>query len=81
MILLKAIALGAKCVLVGGLFAYGLALGGEEGVKHVFRCLCGELVLNMHLPGLRSLEVNRDVLVREEDLIEGMKGLDVGSAF
>ncbi|USP81114.1 hypothetical protein yc1106_08388 [Curvularia clavata] len=39
---LKAMALGAKAVLVGRPYAYGLAMGGEEGVKHVLNCLRAE---------------------------------------
>lgn len=67
--ILKAYALGAKCVFIGRPYAYGLAIGGEEGVKHVLRSMCGDLLLNMHLAGLRGLdEVTRDVLVKEEDL-------------
>lgn len=66
---LKAIALGAKCVLVGRPYVYGLTLGGEDGVKHVLRSICGEIILNMHLAGLTSLKyVNRDVLVRDDEL-------------
>ncbi|KAJ7919583.1 FMN-dependent dehydrogenase [Mycena leptocephala] len=66
---IKALALGAKCVLVGRPYAYGLALGGEDGVRHVLRALCGDLVMNMHLAGLRGLdEVTRDILVKEDDL-------------
>jgi lactate 2-monooxygenase len=65
---LKAIALGAKCVLIGRPYVYGLALGGEAGVRHVLRALCGELVMNMHLAGLRTLdEVTREVVVKEDD--------------
>jgi isopentenyl diphosphate isomerase/L-lactate dehydrogenase-like FMN-dependent dehydrogenase len=64
---LKAVALGAKCVLIGRPFVYGLVLGGEEGVRHVLRSICGEMVIGMHLAGLRRLnEVNRDVLVKDE---------------
>lgn len=67
--ILKAVALGAKCVFVGRSYAYGLAIGGEEGVKHVLRSLCGDLLMNMHLAGLRGLdEVTRDVLVKEDEL-------------
>ncbi|TVY88516.1 putative lactate 2-monooxygenase [Lachnellula willkommii] len=66
---IKAVALGAKCVLVGRPYIYGLVLGGEEGVRHVLRALCGEIVMGMHLAGLRTLEdVNRDILVRDSDL-------------
>ena len=52
---MKAIALGANCVLVGRPYAYGLAFGGEDGVRHVLRCLAGELVMGMHLAGYRAL--------------------------
>lgn len=66
---LKAVALGAKCVFVGRPYAYGLAIGGEEGVKHVLRSVCGDFMMNMHLAGLRGLdEVTRDVLVKEDEL-------------
>lgn len=67
--ILKAVALGAKCVFVGRPYAYGLAIGGEEGVKHVLRSLCGDFLMNMHLAGLRGLdEVTRDILVKEDEL-------------
>lgn len=66
---LKAVALGAQCVLVGRPYAYGLAIGGEEGVRHVLRSLGGGLLLDMHLAGLRGLdEVTRDILVREDEV-------------
>ncbi|KAJ7439043.1 FMN-dependent dehydrogenase [Mycena galericulata] len=65
----KALALGAKCALIGRPYAYGLALGGEDGVRHVLRAMCGDLIMNMHLAGLTSIEqVNRDILVKEDDL-------------
>ena len=64
---IKAIALGAKCVLIGRPYAYGLSLGGEEGVRHVLRAIARDLLLNMHLAGLRSLEeVDRDVLIKSD---------------
>ncbi|KAL2280201.1 hypothetical protein FJTKL_12668 [Diaporthe vaccinii] len=67
--IIKALALGAKCVLVGRPYAYGLAIGGEEGVRHVLRAMCGDLMMNMHLAGLRGLdEVNKDILVKEDDV-------------
>ncbi|KAG9676913.1 FMN-dependent alpha-hydroxy acid dehydrogenase, partial [Aureobasidium melanogenum] len=67
--IIKAIALGAKCVLVGRPYVYGLAIGGEDGVKHVLRSLWGDALLNMHLGGQRDLsEVNRDMLIKEDDL-------------
>jgi lactate 2-monooxygenase len=67
----KALALGAKMVLVGRPYIYGLALGGEAGVAHVFKSLLGELELTLHLAGIVSSgreHLNRDVLVREADM-------------
>jgi lactate 2-monooxygenase len=50
-------------VLVGRPWVWGLALAGEEGVRHVLRCLLADLDLTMALSGLRSLDVlTRDVL-------------------
>lgn len=67
--IIKALALGAKCVLIGRPYAYGLAIGGEEGVRHVLRALCGDMMMNMHLAGLRDVkEITRDCMVTEDEL-------------
>ncbi|WP_345363976.1 alpha-hydroxy-acid oxidizing protein [Actinoallomurus liliacearum] len=47
----KALALGAKAVLLGRPYVYGLALDGEDGVRHVLRCLLAELELTLRLSG------------------------------
>ena len=39
---LKALALGAKAVLVARPYMYGLAIAGQTGVEHVLRCLLAE---------------------------------------
>jgi isopentenyl diphosphate isomerase/L-lactate dehydrogenase-like FMN-dependent dehydrogenase len=51
--MVKALALGAKAVLIGRPYVYGLALGGEDGVRHVLRCLLDELDLTLALSGHR----------------------------
>ncbi len=48
----KALALGAKAVLIGRPYVYGLALGGEAGVRHVLRTLYTELELTLTLAGI-----------------------------
>jgi L-lactate dehydrogenase (cytochrome) len=48
----KALALGARAVLVARPYVYGLALGGEAGVRHVMRCLLAETELTMMLAGV-----------------------------
>ncbi|KAL4926217.1 lactate 2-monooxygenase [Aspergillus undulatus] len=65
--IVKALALGAKMVLVGRPYVYGLAIGGQEGVRHVVRSLLGDLQLTLHLSGIPDLskeKLNRDVLKR-----------------
>ena len=60
---LKAIALGAKAVLIGRPYIYGLAMGGEAGVKHVLGCLLADTDNSLANLGKRSLsEVSRDDL-------------------
>jgi isopentenyl diphosphate isomerase/L-lactate dehydrogenase-like FMN-dependent dehydrogenase len=60
---LKAIALGAKAVLLGRPVMYGLAISGEEGVKHVLRCIAADLDNMLGNMGKRSLgELSRDDL-------------------
>jgi isopentenyl diphosphate isomerase/L-lactate dehydrogenase-like FMN-dependent dehydrogenase len=51
---LKALALGARAVLVGRPYAYGLALGGREGVLHVLRSLLADLDITLGLTGHRT---------------------------
>src|SRR6185295_19601203 len=48
----KALALGAKAVLLGRPYVYGLALAGEAGVRSVVRALLAELDLTVALSGV-----------------------------
>ncbi|GGN13347.1 L-lactate 2-monooxygenase [Lentzea pudingi] len=52
--IVKALALGAKAVMVGRPFAYGLAHGGQVGVRHVLRSLLADFDLTLGLSGHRS---------------------------
>jgi lactate 2-monooxygenase len=61
---IKALALGARCVLLGRPYAYGLAVGGEEGVRDVLTNLLGDLDLTLALAGCASVaELGRANLV------------------
>jgi lactate 2-monooxygenase len=51
----KAMALGANAVLVGRPYAYGLAVGGQEGVEEVLRHLWADTDITMALAGLSSV--------------------------
>jgi lactate 2-monooxygenase len=50
-----ALALGADAVCLGRPFVWGLAIGGQEGVEHVLRCLLAELDLTLALSGYTSI--------------------------
>ena len=64
--ILKALALGAKAVMVGRPILWGLAVGGEEGVKRVLAILKAELDLAMALCGYTSIsQINEEVLFFE----------------
>lgn len=52
---LKAIALGATAVLLGRPILYGLAIGGEHGVRRVIQLLKQEFELSMALSGCCSV--------------------------
>ena len=51
----KAIALGAKAVLLGKPTFFALAAGGEAGVRHMFALLEQEMVAAMTLMGVRRI--------------------------
>ncbi|KAH6122673.1 hypothetical protein HBI69_058920 [Parastagonospora nodorum] len=60
---LKALALGAKAVLVGRPYVYGLAMGGEEGVKHVLNCMLADTDSSLANLGKKSIaEISRNDL-------------------
>ena len=57
---LKALALGARAVLIGRAMVWGLAVDGERGVAHVLELLRAEIELGLALLGCRSpAEVTR----------------------
>ena len=51
---LKALALGARAVLIGRAFLWGLAVDGERGVAHVLELLRDEIRLGLALLGCTS---------------------------
>jgi lactate 2-monooxygenase len=61
----KAVALGARAVGVGRPYAYGLALGGADGVVHVLRSILAEADLIMAVDGYPTLaDLNPESLRR-----------------
>jgi 4-hydroxymandelate oxidase len=61
---LKALALGARAVLVGRPVLWGLTLGGASGVQAVLDHLRGEIDLAMALTGCRAIgEITRDLVL------------------
>ncbi len=53
---LKALALGARAVLIGRPYLWGLTVNGEEGVRHVLELLRNEILLAMALVGRPTIE-------------------------
>jgi L-lactate dehydrogenase (cytochrome) len=52
---IKSLALGAKAVLIGRAYLYGLAAGGEEGVSRSFEILNDEMTRVMQLIGCSAI--------------------------
>ncbi|GAB7020013.1 alpha-hydroxy-acid oxidizing protein [Halostagnicola bangensis] len=63
----RALALGADAVLLGRPYAYGLAVGGEDGVRSVLGNFLADLDLTVGLAGCRTLEeIDRSTIRRRE---------------
>ena len=64
----KALALGARAALIGRPYVWGLAVGGEQGVRHVMRGLLAELDLTLALSGYTSFDdVGAGALMRAHE--------------
>lgn len=62
---LKALAFGARAVLIGRPYVHGLVVGGASGVAHVLALLRAELEVAMTLTGCSTLtRITRDVIWR-----------------
>lgn len=62
--IVKALCLGAKACLVARPYMYGLAMGGQAGVEHVFKCILAEMDNALAQMGKTSLkQLSRDDLV------------------
>ena len=63
--IIRALALGARAVMVGRPYLYGLGAGGEKGVEWVIDFFAGGMARSMALAGVRSVaEVERGLLSR-----------------
>ena len=61
---LKALALGAKAVLVGRPFSYAASIAGEAGVAHGIELLKDEIDRNLAMLGVNTCaEMTRDRLL------------------
>lgn len=59
----KALALGAKAVLLGRPYMYGLAVAGEQGVRQVIENLTNDLEVTMAIAGRKSVaELDRSLV-------------------
>lgn len=72
---LKAVALGAKGVMIGRAYIYGLGAMGEAGVTRALEVIHKELDVSMALCGKRDInDVDRDILLVPEDFEGRWKG-------
>ncbi|MFY8143360.1 MAG: lactate 2-monooxygenase [Caulobacter sp.] len=60
----KALAMGARAVGIGRPYAYGLSVGGVDGVAHVLKCILAELDLLMAVDGFPTIAALREAGVR-----------------
>ncbi len=64
--IVKALALGARSVMIGRAWVYALAARGEAGVRHILSQLQRELSVTLALTGLTSVsDVSPDILLRD----------------
>jgi lactate 2-monooxygenase len=62
----KALALGARAVLLARLYIWGLAIAGEQGVRDVVQNFLADLDLTMGLSGFRSVkDLDASILTKE----------------
>ena len=62
----RALALGADCAMIGRAYIYALAAAGEAGVKHLLELLEKEMHVAMTLTSVAKVaDISADLLVRE----------------
>jgi len=75
----KALALGAQAVLLGRPYCWGLAVGGEQGVREVLLNLLADFELTLGLAGCSTCaEVSREFLVEQSGPGVGGRSPDRG---
>ncbi|XP_073105552.1 peroxisomal (S)-2-hydroxyacid oxidase GLO4 [Elaeis guineensis] len=69
----KALALGAKAVMIGRPVVYGLAAKGEYGARRVIEMLQNELELTMALAGCPSIkDITRSHVCTKQDMLRSL---------
>ncbi|HZP79233.1 MAG TPA: alpha-hydroxy acid oxidase [Pseudolabrys sp.] len=64
----RALALGARCCMIGRAYAYGVGAGGQAGVARAIEILKKELDITMALTGTRTVdEIGPQILVDYEE--------------
>jgi L-lactate dehydrogenase (cytochrome) len=62
----KAIASGARSVMIGRGWVYALAAGGEAGVRHILAQIQREIVVTLALTGLTSVRtISPDIILQD----------------
>ncbi len=64
----KALALGARSVMIGRAWVYALAARGEAGVRHILSQIQREIAVTLALTGLTGTSaITEDILLRQTD--------------
>ncbi|WP_313893238.1 alpha-hydroxy-acid oxidizing protein [Psychrobacillus sp.] len=63
---IKARALGASAVLLCRPFVYGLAVEGEQGVRHILKDFINDIDTSLALTGCSSMSQVNDSLIRRK---------------
>jgi 4-hydroxymandelate oxidase len=67
---LKALALGARAVLIGRPVLWGIGTGGEAGIVRMMALIRGELTSVMGLCGAPTVaQISRDMVARRQDVV------------
>jgi len=62
----KAVASGARSVMIGRAWVYALAAAGEAGVRHILAQIQREIAVTLALTGLTSVNaVSEEILIRQ----------------
>jgi L-lactate dehydrogenase (cytochrome) len=67
---LRALALGARAVLVGRAWLWGMAAGGQPGVARMLDLLADEMRISLMMMGKDNVQLGRDAVISPREFLE-----------